>query len=139
MGFCRASLKRTTNGSRFRRAILAMRTGPGWTPETLEAMLARREERLLSKALSFSSAGTKYCVKTSGAGTALRGAKVTLLHFVGGGMTAHYKDRVLAVTAYGDYPVPDPAEDEKTIDVRMDAVVAARHLTSEPAMASECG
>ena len=41
-------------------------------------------------------------------------------------MTVHYKDRVLQVTAYGHYPVPDPAEDEKTIDARLDAVIAAR-------------
>ena len=40
-------------------------------------------------------------------------------------MTVHYKDRVLQVTAYGRYPVPDPAEDEKTIDARLDAVIAA--------------
>ncbi len=81
---------------------------------------------MLSKALTFSSAGTKYCVKTNGPGTALRGAKVTLHHLVGGGMTVHYKDRVLPVTAYGSYPVPDPAEDEKTLDVRVDAVVLRR-------------
>jgi transposase len=96
------------------------------TPEALDDALARREERVLSKALTFSSAGTKYCVKTSGPGTALRGAKVTLHHFADGGMTVHYKDRVLQATAYGHYPVPDPAEDEKTIDVRLDAVIAAR-------------
>jgi transposase len=94
------------------------------TPAALEDALARREERTLSKALTFSSAGTKYCVKTNGPGTALRGAKVTLYHFVGGGMAVHYKDRVLPVTAYGTYPVPDPTEDEKTIDARMDAIVA---------------
>ena len=70
-------------------------------------MLARREERTLSKALTFSSTGTKYCVRTSGPGTALRAARVILYHFVGGGMTVHYKDRVLPVTAYGIYPVPD--------------------------------
>ena len=94
---------------------------------------------MLSKALTFSSAGTKYCVKTAGAGTALRGATVTLLHFVGGGMTVHYKDRALAVTAYGRYPVPDPAEDEKTIDVRLDAVIAAKRHPAVPALASGCG
>lgn len=95
------------------------------TAEALEDMLARREERTLSKALTFSSAGTKYCVRTSGPGTALRRAKVTLYHFVRGGMAVHYKDRVLPVTAYGTYPVPDPVEDEKTIGVRMDAIVAS--------------
>jgi transposase len=96
------------------------------TPEQLDDVLARREERILSKALTFSAGGTKYCVKTNGPGTSLRGAKVTLHHFVGGGMTVHYKDRVLPVTAYGTYPVPDPAEDEKTLDVRVDAIIAAR-------------
>ena len=77
------------------------------TAEALDDVLARREERTLSKALTFSSAGTKYCVRPSGTGTALRGARVILYHFVGGGMTVHYKDRVLPVTAYGIYPVPD--------------------------------
>jgi hypothetical protein len=93
------------------------------TPEELDDTLGRREERVLTKALTFSSADTKYCVKTSGPGTALRGGVVTLHHFVGGGMTVHYKDRILAVTAYGTYPVPDPAEDEKTIDARVDRIV----------------
>ena len=100
------------------------------TAAALEDDLARREERTLSKALTFSSAGTKYCVKTDGPGTALRRAKVILYHFVGGGMAVHYKDRVLAVTAYATYPVPDPVEDEKTIDVRMDAIVVAAHAAS---------
>jgi hypothetical protein len=100
------------------------------TAEALDDDLARREERTLSKALTFSSAGTKYCVKTNGPGTALRGAKVTLYHFVAGGMAVHYKDRVLPVTAYGSYPVPDPTEDEKTIDVRMETIVAAARVTS---------
>src|SRR5271165_6998222 len=95
------------------------------TPQALEDALARHEERVLSKALTFSSAGTKYCVKTTGPGTALRGAKVTLHHFVGGGLSVHYKERLLQVTAYGTYPVPDPAEDEKTIDARVDAIVAS--------------
>ena len=65
------------------------------TPEALDDALARRQDRVLSKALTFSSEGTRECVKTSGPGTALRGATVTLHHFVGGGMTVHYKDRIL--------------------------------------------
>ena len=86
----------------------------------------------MSKALTFSSAGTKYCVKTKGPGTALRGAKVTLHHFVAGGMSVHYKDRLLAFAAYGTYPVPDPAEDEKTIDARVDAIVASQRIAILP-------
>lgn len=43
-----------------------------WTanPEELDDTLARREERVLTKAMAFSSAGTKYCVKISGPGVA---------------------------------------------------------------------
>ena len=48
---------------------------------------------------------------------------MTLYHFIGGGMAVHDKDRVLPVTAYGTYPIPDPAEDEKTIDARVDRIV----------------
>ncbi len=104
------------------------------TAQALDDTLARREERVLSKALTFRSGGTMYCVRTNGPGTALRGAKVTLHHFVGGGMAVHYKDRVLPVTAYGSYPVPDPAEDEKTIDLRLDAIVASHRQPLAPSM-----
>ena len=76
--------------------------------------LARREERTLTKALTFSTGGTKFCVRTSGPGTALRGVKVILYHYADGRMDVHYKDRILAWTAYGSYPVPSPTEDEKT-------------------------
>jgi transposase len=109
------------------------------TEEALDDLLARREERVLSKALTFSSAGTKYCVRTDGPGTALRGAKVTLHHFIGGGMTVHYKGRVLPVTAYGHYPIPDPAEDEKTIDVRLNAMIATRGALSQHSVPSGRG
>jgi transposase len=109
------------------------------TEEALDDLLARREERVLSKALTFSSAGTKYCVKTDGPGTALRGAKVTLHHFIGGGMTVHYKGRVLPVTAYQHYPVPDAAEDEKTLDVRLNAIIAARVEPSQRSVPSGRG
>lgn len=107
-----------------------------WTqsPAALDDELARREERVLSKALTFRASGTMYCVRTTGPGTALRGARVTLHHFPGGGMTVHYKDRVLPVTAYGSYPVPDPAEDEKTIDARLDAIIATQPRAVAPSV-----
>lgn len=107
-----------------------------WTKTALELddALARREERVLSKTLTFRAGGTMYCVRTDGPGTALRGAKVTLHHLRGGGMSVHYKDRILPVTAYGSYPVPDPAEDEKTIDVRLDAIVATQAVALAPSV-----
>ena len=47
-------------------------------------------------------------------------------------------DRVLPVTAYGTYPVPDPAEDEKTIDLRVDGIVkkAARKVAEGKILAA---
>lgn len=112
-----------------------------WTGSAadLDTVLARREERVLSKALTFRSGGSMYCVKTSGPGTALRGVRVTLLHYMDGSMRVHYKDRVLACTAYKTLPVASEAEDEKTIDARVDwlAAAAAKQVvaTTETAMA----
>ena len=89
----------------------------------------------MSKALTFSADGTVYRVKTKGPGTALRGAKVQLRYRLAGTMTVHYKDRILPVTACRTYPVPDPAENEKTIDLRLNVIAAAqRHaLAASPA------
>lgn len=101
------------------------------TPGELDDVLARREERTLTKALTFSSGGTRYCIDTRGPGTALRGAKVTLYHYADGRMDVHYKDRILAWTAYGTYPVPSPTEDEKTLDLRIDAIVATSQLAAQ--------
>jgi len=99
-----------------------------WTKaaDELDLILARREERTLSKALTFSYGGTKYCVKTTGPGTALRGAKVLVRHLTDGRLHVTYKDRVLTLTAYGTYPVPDPAADEKTLDARLELIIAAQ-------------
>jgi transposase len=96
------------------------------TEDALDLLLARREERVLSKALTFSYGGTKYCINTGGPGTALRGVKVTVHHFANDRLRVTYKDRTLALTAYGTYPVPDPGADEKTLDARLDTIVAAR-------------
>jgi transposase len=107
------------------------------TEDALDLLLARREERVLSKALTFSYGGTKYCVSTNGPGTALRGVKVMVHHFANDRLRVMYKDRVLALTAYGTYSVPDAAADEKTLDARVDALVAA-HRTAA-AIVSGCG
>ena len=97
----------------------------------LDEALSRREERTLSKALTFRHNGTLYAVKTDGPGTALRGAKVTLYHFANGAMQTRYKDRNLTCAACKTEDVPASIEDEKTINARMDAIVmrtlALRH------------
>jgi len=98
-----------------------------------DAAFARREERLLSKSLTFRSDGTVYCIKTRGSGAgALRGACVTLYHFANGEMEVHYKDRKLAWKPYKTMPRPSPIEDEKTINTRMDGVVAKASLPATP-------
>ena len=103
--------------------------------DDLDVALARREERVLSKSLTFRADGSMYCVKTAGPGTALRGAKITLHHHQDGTMRVHYKDRVLACTAYKKLPVPSEAEDEKTIDARVDRLVAAAAQASVASVA----
>jgi len=90
----------------------------------LAQALARREERTLSKALTFSAGATRYAVKTRGPGMALRGAKVTLLHMLDGTLRVRFKDRDLAFTPFKTLPAPPPAEDDKTLDARLDSVIA---------------
>jgi hypothetical protein len=97
------------------------------TNKMLDDVLAQRQMRTLSKALTFSCAGKIYGVKTDGVGVALRGAKVMLYHFVNGAMEVHYKDRILPCTAFKTYPVPSPTVDEKTLNARVDACISKRH------------
>jgi hypothetical protein len=97
--------------------------GPALKADLAEA-LARRAERRLSKALTFSAGATRYAVKTAGPGIALRGAKVTLLPFLDGTLRVRFKDRDLAFTPFKTLPAPPPVEDDKTRDARLDAVIA---------------
>jgi transposase len=106
-----------------RQAEDAHRPWSGSKADLAEA-LARREERTLSKALTFSAGATRYAVRTQGPGTALRGAKVTLLHMLDGTLRVRFKDRELAFTPFKTLPVPPPVEDDKTLDARLDAVIA---------------
>jgi transposase len=106
-----------------RQAEDAHRRWSGSRADLAEA-LARREERTLSKALTFSAGATRYAAKTQGPGTALRGAKITLLHMLDGTMRVRFKDRDLAFTPFKTLPAPPPLEDDKTLDARLDAVIA---------------
>jgi hypothetical protein len=107
------------------------------TPDALIEALARQEERRLTKALTFSVGGVTHCVKTSGFGTALRGAKVTLLHLLDGSMRTKYRDRLLETTIVNRRPTPSPAENEKTIDARMRAVIAAGQAQGQGVQTTE--
>ena len=105
-----------------------------WTQasEALDAALARQETRLLSKALTFSSGGRLFCVKTKDAGVALRGAQVTLRHFLEGSLQVTYKTRILDVTTVRKLPHPLPAEDEKTIDARIASILSISAQKPKP-------
>ena len=106
-----------------RQAEDAHRPWSGSGADLAEA-LARREERTLSRVLTFSAGATRYAVKTRGPGMALRGAKVTLLHMLDGTLRVRFKDRDLAFTPFNTLPAPPPAEDDKTLNARLDALIA---------------
>lgn len=103
------------------------------TADDLDLALASQEERVLSNSLTFRYDGTKYCVKTKGPGTSMRGGKVMVHQFTDGRLRFSYKDRVLTCTAYGTYAVPDRAHDEKTLDARVDAIIAAERISQAAA------
>lgn len=68
----------------------------------------------------------------------MRGARITLLRLPDGSMRLRCKDRDLQCTQVKSSPRPSPAEDEKTIDARLDAILAAHRddgPTAEPARA----
>jgi hypothetical protein len=134
--FAQAFIK--TWNAKFARAPLdAADAHRPWTQDdgALDEAFARREQRTLSKALTFSTGGKLYCVRTHGPGTALRGARVTLLHFQDGAMRVDYKSRSLPYTHIRTSRGPEPVEDEKTLDARMMSIVAA-NPTSRPDQAT---
>ena len=98
----------------------------------LDAALARHETRTLSKALTFSAAGRRHCIKTRHAGIAYRGARVTVRHFLDGHMDVLFKERSLMFTTFATLPGAAAIEDDKTIDARLDQIVALGNRTSPP-------
>lgn len=104
------------------------------TAAALDLALASREERELSKSLTFSWNGALYCVKAAGPGTAMRGRKIEVLHYVDGRVRVLYQGRVLECTPFRTLPRPSPVEDEKTLDVRVDQLVAAAAVNARHAV-----
>lgn len=90
----------------------------------LDAALAEHQPRTLSKALTFMAAGAVHCIRTRDAGIAFRGAKVTVRHYLDGRMDVVFKDRVLAYTTVRKLPRASQIEDDKTIDARLDEIIA---------------
>ena len=104
-----------------------------WTKsvEALDEVMARRQERTLSKNLTFSLDGKLYCVDAKGPGLAMRNTKITLLHYRDGTMRVRWKDRFFGYTHFKTNYPPIDAEDEKTIDARMDSIVARAALEGQ--------
>jgi hypothetical protein len=101
----------------------------------LDAALATHEPRTLSKALTFTAGGAVHCIKTRGAGMALRGAKVTVRLYLDGRMDVVFKDSVLPYTTVRQLPRVSAIEDDKTIDARLDAIIAqGNHRAHNPGL-----
>ena len=70
-----------------------------------------------------------HCIKTRDAGIALRGARVTVRHYLDGRMDVVFKDRLLPYTTVRKLPLAAAVEDDKTLDARVDAIVGRQRLT----------
>jgi transposase len=105
-----------------------------WTDAiaALDAALAEHKLRTLSKALTFSAGGGVHCIKTRDAGIAFRGAKITVRHYLDGRMDVLFKDRVLPYTTVRKLPRASAVEDDKTIDARLDEIIAKTHRRASP-------
>lgn len=98
----------------------------------LDAALAEHQSRTLSKALTFSAGGAVHCIKTRHAGIALRGAKITVRYYLDGRMDVLFKDRVLGYTTVRKLPRASTIEDDKTVDARLDEIIARRGRRASP-------
>lgn len=98
----------------------------------LDTALAEHASRTLSKALTFSAGGAVHCIRTRDAGIAFRGAKITVRHYLDGRMDVLFKERVLAYTTVRKLPRASPIEDDKTIDARLDEVIARGNRSTQP-------
>jgi transposase len=105
-----------------------------WTEgiAAFDAALAEHQPRTLSKALTFSAGGAVHCIRTRDAGIALRGAKITVRHYLDGRMDVLFKDRVLAYTTVRKLSRASPIEDDKTIDSRLDEIIARGNRRAPP-------
>ena len=92
--------------------------------DALDAALADHQPRTLSKALTFAAGGALHCIRTREAGVALRGAKVTVRHYLDGRMDVLFKDRVLPYTTVRKLPRASDIEDHKTVDARVEEIIA---------------
>ncbi len=104
--------------------------------EALDAALARHDDRRLSKAPTFSAGGAVHCIKTRDAGIALRGAQVTVRHYLDGRMDVVFKERVLPCTTVRQLPRAAAVEDDKTLDARVDAIVARQRPSASRSAAA---
>jgi len=101
-----------------------------WTngEAALDEAMARRENRTLSKNLTFSLDGRIFSVVPYGTGMGMRYAKVSILLYRSGEMRVRYRERDLAFALVQTRPSYGDIEDEKTISARLDDIVAQAAL-----------
>ncbi len=87
-------------------------------------MLAEQEERTRSQNLTLQYRNIAYQIRYDGPGYRLQGAKVTVCALANGEVVLLREGRELLDTSYrkGERP-PPPAEDEKTLNARVDAAL----------------
>lgn len=95
------------------------------TLEMLDEKLAKHEERVLSKNLTFRYEGALYGIKTPGLGLGLRGTHVTLQHFLDGNMIVRYKGQVLKYVLLEKAKTSCLIENEKTLNKTVDDLLKA--------------
>ena len=94
------------------------------SPRELDLLLSEQEERTLSKNLIVQYRNIAYQIRHDGPGYRLRGAKVTVCALANGKVVLLREGRELPYTTYRKGERPPPVEDEKTLNERVDAVLA---------------
>jgi hypothetical protein len=110
--------------------------------DALNDVLARRENSVLSKTFTFGCGRNRYWFQTTAPGTALRGARVGMLHCHDGTLQVRYKDRTLASTAFNAPHTPVKVESEASYKGRLDEINAQIAVTApktRPPVSRDCG
>lgn len=96
----------------------------GHSTEELALLFTRHSERTLTKNLELQYQNRIYQVQVTGQGYGLRQAKVTVCEAFDGTITLLRGGKSLAYTVYAKGEQPAPCADEKTLNQRVDRVLA---------------
>ena len=97
----------------------------------LDLLLSEHSGRTLSKNLILQYQNTFYQIQHRGRNGQLRGAKVTVCDAGNGEIVLLYKGKEMPYKIYQTGEAPSPIEDEKTLNARMDQVVAGQEANTQ--------